>query len=150
MFKQTLARELRALGYRKLSTRPRHHARAAGAIEALRNLLACLDAIGRAQSVGSGGGEISLGDEARIGQKNKTTRRWDKRGTRPSAPQDQRTVSTDIFGAICPETGEAAAMVLPWCNTDAMNLHLAEISARVTPGKHCALLADQAGWHLSD
>jgi len=31
--KQTLSRELRSLGYRKLSARPRHHAQAAGAIE---------------------------------------------------------------------------------------------------------------------
>ena len=31
-----------------------------------------------------------------------------------------------------------------------MGLHLAEISARVTPGKHCALLVDQAGWHISE
>jgi transposase len=31
--KQTLSRELRALGYRKLSARPRHHAQAEGAVE---------------------------------------------------------------------------------------------------------------------
>jgi transposase len=31
--KQTLSRELRAMGYRKLSARPRHYAQAAGAIE---------------------------------------------------------------------------------------------------------------------
>jgi transposase len=31
--KQTLSRELRAMGYRKLSARPRHHAQAIGAIE---------------------------------------------------------------------------------------------------------------------
>jgi transposase len=31
--KQTLSRELRAMGYRKLSARPRHHEQAAGAIE---------------------------------------------------------------------------------------------------------------------
>ena len=31
--KQTLGRELRAMGYRKLSARPRHHAQAEGAIE---------------------------------------------------------------------------------------------------------------------
>ena len=30
---QTLSRELRALGYRRLSTRPRHHAQVEGAIE---------------------------------------------------------------------------------------------------------------------
>jgi transposase len=31
--KQTLSRELRAMGYRKLSARPRHHAQAEGAVE---------------------------------------------------------------------------------------------------------------------
>jgi transposase len=31
--KQTLSRELRAMGYRKLSARPRHHEQAAGAVE---------------------------------------------------------------------------------------------------------------------
>ena len=30
---QTLSRELRAMGYRKLSARPRHHAQAEGALE---------------------------------------------------------------------------------------------------------------------
>ena len=42
-----------------------------------------------------------------------------------------------------------AGLILPWCNTEAVGLHLAEISARVTPGKHCVLLVDQAGWHIS-
>jgi len=34
--KQTLSRELRAMGYRKLSARPRHHAQKAGAVEAFK------------------------------------------------------------------------------------------------------------------
>ena len=36
--KQTLSRELRAMGYRRLSARPRHHAQAQGAIEALKKV----------------------------------------------------------------------------------------------------------------
>ena len=36
--KQTLSRELRAMGYRKLSARPRHHAQADGAIEDFKNV----------------------------------------------------------------------------------------------------------------
>ena len=36
--RQTLSRELRAMGYRKLSARPRHHAQAAGAIEDFKNV----------------------------------------------------------------------------------------------------------------
>ena len=84
-----------------------------------------------------------------VGQKNKITRRWAKRGTRPSAPRDQRTASTYIFGAICPREGKGAALILPACNTEAMNLHLAEIAGMVAPGAHAVLLVDQAGWHLS-
>ena len=40
-------------------------------------------------------------------------------------------------------------MILPACNTEAMNLHLAEIAKTVAPGAHAVLLVDQAGWHLS-
>src|SRR5262249_1677043 len=36
--KQTLSRELRAMGYRKLSGRPRHHAQADGPIENFKKL----------------------------------------------------------------------------------------------------------------
>jgi transposase len=93
--------------------------------------------------------EIWFQDEARIGQKNKITRRWARRGTRPSAPHDQRTRSAYIFGAICPALGKGAALVLPRCTTAAMALHLAEISNAVAPGAHAILLLDQAGWHMT-
>ena len=36
--KQTLSRELRQMGYRRLSARPRHHAQAAGAIDAFKKV----------------------------------------------------------------------------------------------------------------
>jgi hypothetical protein len=93
--------------------------------------------------------EIWFQDEARIGQKNKITRRWAKRGTRPSAPRDQRTASTYIFGAVCPKQGKGAALVMPACNTEAMNLHLLEIAKAIAPRAHAVLLVDQAGWHMS-
>ncbi len=70
-----------------------------------------------------------------------------------SAPHDQRTTSAWIFGAICPAPGKAAGkgagLVLPFCNTDAMNLHLVEIARTVAPGAHAVLLMDQAGWHMT-
>jgi transposase len=94
--------------------------------------------------------EIWWQDEARVGQKNGITRRWARRGTRPSAPKDQRTKSAYIYGAICPAEGKAAGLVLPRCNTEGMTLHLAEIAATVAPGAHAVLLLDQAGWHGSD
>ncbi len=39
--------------------------------------------------------------------------------------------------------------MLPRCTTQAMALHLAEISQAVAPGAHAVVLLDQAGWHLS-
>ena len=108
-----------------------------------------MDAIAQEKGVAPERIEVWFADEARIGQKNKITRRWAKRGTRPSAPSDQRTASTYIFGAICPKDGKGAGLVLPSCNTEAMNLHLAEIATQVAPSTHAVLLLDQAGWHLS-
>lgn len=93
--------------------------------------------------------EIWFCEEARIGQKNPITRRWAKRGTRPVAPQDQRTQSVYLFGAICPAEGKAAGLVLPRCTTDGMSQHLQEIAQTVAPGAHAVLLLDQASWHLS-
>lgn len=93
--------------------------------------------------------EVWFQDEARIGQKNGITRRWARRGTHPSAPKDQRTRSANLFGAICPEKGKGAAIVMPRCDTHAMALHLKEISREVARGCHAVVLLDQAGWHTS-
>src|SRR5262245_10470262 len=76
-----------------------------------------LEEIARAKALDSDTIEIWFADEARVGQKNKITRRWAKRSTRPSAPRDQRTASTYIFGAVCPKQGKGAALILPaWLN----------------------------------
>ncbi len=37
--------------------------------------------------------------------------------------------------------------MLPYANIEAMNLHLAEIGKRVTPGAHAVVTMDGAGWH---
>ena len=36
-------------------------------------------------------------------------------------------------------------LILPACNTEAMNLHLVEIAQTVAPSAHAVLLVDQAG-----
>jgi hypothetical protein len=83
----------------------------------------------------------------RVGQKNKLTYRWARKGSRPRAAHDQRTQSTYLFGAVCPERGAGAALVLPACNCEAMQLHLDEIATKVAPGAHAVILLDQADWH---
>jgi hypothetical protein len=91
--------------------------------------------------------EVWFQDEMRVGHKNKLTYRWARTGSRPRAIHDPRTQSTYLFGAVCPEHGTGAALVLPFCNTEAMQLHLDEIATKVTAGAHAILILDQAGWH---
>lgn len=48
-----------------------------------------------------------------------------------------------------PEEGQGSCLVLPYCDTEAMQEHLAEISNAVDPGAHAVLILDQAGWHVT-
>jgi Winged helix-turn helix len=73
--KQILSREPRALGYRKLSARPRHHAHDEAAVVAFKRKFQPCWPISRPPAA-SQPLELWFQDEARIGQKNKTTRRW--------------------------------------------------------------------------
>ena len=85
----------------------------------------------------------------RVGQKNGCVRQWARKGTRPRQPKDQRYKSAYLFGAICPMRGTGAAVVMPLADTDAMQVHLDEISLAVRPGAHAVLLMDRAGWHTT-
>ena len=93
--------------------------------------------------------EIWFQDEARIGQQGTLTRVWARRGTRPRAPRDTRYKWAYIFGAVCPQRAAAAALVMPFADTQAMNEHLAEIAKTVVPGAHAVIVLDGAGWHGS-
>ena len=80
----TVGRVLKALGYRKLSARPRHHAQDKHAIEDFKKVSpAAIEAV-KAKLLSTTVIEIWWQDEARVGQKNGITRRWAKKGTRPS------------------------------------------------------------------
>ena len=93
--------------------------------------------------------EIRFQDEARVGQKNGVVYPWAKRGSRPRQPRDQRTQWAYIFGAVCPARDEGAGLVLPRADTEAMQLHLDEISRVVAPGAHAIVVMDKAGWHTA-
>ncbi|WP_280138999.1 winged helix-turn-helix domain-containing protein [Rhizobium sp. Leaf386] len=140
---ETLGREVRSMGYRKLSARQRHHAQDAEAAEAFKNFPTTVAEIAAGPAKGKMI-KIWFQDEARIGQKNKITRRWAKRGSRPSASHDQRTRSAYIFGAICPQHGNAAAPVMGCCDNHTMNRHLIEISRNVDDKAYAILIMDQS------
>ena len=143
----TVGRELKALGFAKISARPRHYAQNELAVEAFKKNFPAELAKIRARLPKGVEIELWWQDEARIGQKNKLTRRWARRGTRPRAPRDQRTEWAYIFGAICPAKGKGTGLVMPWCDTDAMAAHLIEISAAVDPRRPCG--ADRRSGRLA-
>ena len=70
--KQTLSRELRAMGFRKLSARARHHAQNEHAVEAFKKKSRPRGGH-RAPRAAGARIEIWFQDEARVGQKNKIT-----------------------------------------------------------------------------
>src|SRR5467141_2535220 len=67
----------------------------------------------------------------------------------PAAPKDLGFASAYVFGAVCPVEGKAAALIMPVCNTAAMNHHLSEISSQVAADAYAVVILDRAGWHRS-
>ena len=55
--------------------------------------------------------------------------------------------SPPISATTAPIVG--AALALPFADTEAMQLHLEEISRHVAEGAHAVLLLDRAGWHTT-
>ena len=88
-------------------------------------------------------------DESRVGQQGSLSRIWAPTGTRPRKVKQQQFISTYIYGAACPSTGEAFGLVLPYTNTEAMQIFLFELSKHVIQGRHIALVMDNAGWHTA-
>ncbi|BBD36261.1 transposase [Aminobacter sp. Y103A] len=67
------------------------------------------------------------------------------RDMRSGQPADQRYKSAYLFGAICTARGTGAALALPFADTEAMQLHINEISRHVEKGAHAVLVMDRAG-----
>lgn len=93
--------------------------------------------------------DVWFQDEARIGQQNGITRMWARKGTRPRQLKQHEYESAYLFGAVCPSQDQAAALILPNVNSDAMKDHLDEISKQVPAGRHGVVVLDRASWHTT-
>ena len=148
--KQILSRELRALGYRKLSARPRHHEKSEAAAAAFKKNFPAV--VADIEDEGWQQADERSGSRTRRGSARRTRLRG---GGRSAAPGPRRRATRGpprptSSGAICParrkgRRSRAAALH----DTQAMSLHLAEISTMVAPGAHAILVLDKAGWHVS-
>ena len=87
-------------------------------------------------------------DEAGFGRINKPKRCWCLKGVRPSVPCLHVREYQYAYGAVSPSDGELFALVMPYTNTQCMNVFLRELALQY-PQDHIMLVADNAAWHHS-
>ena len=75
------------------------------------------------------------------------TRVWHYRGKRPRVVRQQQFISTYLYGAVCPTTGQCVGLVMPYANGECMKRHLQAISQAVPKGRHAVVVMDGAVWH---
>ena len=87
-------------------------------------------------------------DEAGFGRINKPKYCWCQKGMRPSVPCHHIREYRYAYGAVEPRTGESFFLIMPYCNTDCMNVFLRHLSDSY-PKDRIVLVCDGAAWHKS-
>jgi len=85
-------------------------------------------------------------DEAGFGRINKPKYCWCRKGLRPSVPCHHIREYRYAYGAVEPQTGQSFFLVMPYCNTDCMNVFLREL-AKEYPDDFLLIVMDGASWH---
>ena len=124
----TVGRELKALGFAKISARPRHYAQNELAVEAFKKNFPAELAKIRARLPKGVEIELWWQDEARIGQKNKLTRRWGQTWHAPAGAPDQLHRMGLYLRRDLSREGEIAGLVMtgatptPWRRTSSRSV----------------------------
>ena len=85
-------------------------------------------------------------DEAGFGRINKLKYCWCKKGIRPSVPCHHIREYRYAYGAVEPISGESCFLIMPYCNTQCMNIFLDHLS-KSYPNDRIVLVCDGAAWH---
>jgi putative transposase len=91
---------------------------------------------------------VMFQDEAGFGRINKPKSCWCPLGIRPTVPCQRIREYTYAYAAVSPFDGEMTSLILPYANTDCMNIFLEEVSKR-HPEEYILMFADCASWHSS-
>lgn len=93
--------------------------------------------------------QVFFQDEARFGQQGTLTRLWARRGQRVTAVRQTQYDYLYVVGAVCPQTGQAEAILAPHMNTDVMNAFFGEFAKTIDEDVHVVMIWDGAGFHRS-
>ena len=88
-------------------------------------------------------------DEAGFGRINKPKYCWCRKGVRPSVPCHHIREYRYVYGAVEPINGEGCFLIMPYCNTDCMNVFLNHLSCSY-PDDIIILVCDGASWHKAN
>lgn len=87
-------------------------------------------------------------DEGRFGRISDPAHCWAPKGIRPVVPAHIVREYTHVFSAVCPNDGESFSLILPYADTDAMNIFLKECSEYFKEYR-IIMVMDKAAWHRS-
>ena len=87
-------------------------------------------------------------DEAGFGRINKPKRCWCRAGIRPLVPCHHIREYRYVYGAVSPVDGELFTLIMPYTNTECMNIFLRELSKQFST-EYILLIVDNAAWHRS-
>ena len=87
-------------------------------------------------------------DEGRFGRINSPRKSWCLPKDRPQVAKQvvRQSVVADTF--VCPEKAKATSLILPYANTEMMNLFLEQVAKDFKESK-IIMQVDQARWHQS-
>jgi len=91
---------------------------------------------------------IMFFDEGRFGLQPILGRCWALKGVRKKSKIKPGYKFCYMYSGVSPLTGESFSLLLPWVNTDVMNVYLNELSKEYSD-KKVLIFMDQAGWHKS-
>ena len=87
-------------------------------------------------------------DEGKFGIINTPRKAWVPRNIRPIVSIKLSRDYFYVFAAVCPQLGTIVSLILPYANSDMMNIFLEEVSTTY-PDYFIIMQLDQAGWHRS-
>jgi transposase len=73
---------------------------------------------------------------------------WVKASMIPSVARQMIREYIYAYSALSPQTGDCYSMISPYCNTEAMNEFLQQLSSNYN-NYRIILILDKAGWHIS-
>ena len=88
-------------------------------------------------------------DEARFGRIDNISSCWVPPKQRANVGKQIIREYTYAYTAVCPETGESYSLVLPYANTDCMNIFMEGLSEQFK-NYRIILAMDRASWHTGE